>query len=261
VKRASLTLSLTCGNCGHVTSAELPVSSPLLGALVPTPPAPRNPKSTCACGHEFAEHPEGGPCRRCAKGNALGTPPCPRFHTRALRDAKPKARLASDPADEALSRYGRKLLVALAQLGTANRTRLSLMSGCSIQSSEFVPQLNALVDADLVEDRGDEYAITDLGRRTVGHVDALPIGSDAVGFWSAKLGAASGTMLQAFAATFPAALDRRELAQATGYSMTSSSFVPALHKLRDMGLIEKVAFYSGKTGDAWQASRALMVHR
>jgi very-short-patch-repair endonuclease len=133
----------------------------------------------------------------------------------------------------------RDLLVAAAATHPARSTRaqLSLLSGRSHRSSAFGPALRSVVDHGYLDEAGDGFLLTDRGLDEVG--DARPpTGAEAASWWRNRL---SGGELAFFDALLASsrALSREELAAATGRSLTSSAFGPALRDLVDRGLIER----------------------
>lgn len=141
---------------------------------------------------------------------------------------------------ESLSKAERLLLSALAQYHPAglSRSRLSILSGYSSNSSSFDNALSALRTKGYIN-RGLPIAITEDGVRAVGDFEPLPTGQDLRAFWLAKLGKAERTLLDCLIRRYPAAVSRSELSDRSGYSETSSSFDNALSKLRTLELITR----------------------
>lgn len=80
-------LIVPCEHCGKETTVPLGATLGLVPKYL-APMTKRTPTGVCACGHEGSRHPNGGPCEICA-GSIVGAT-CPRFHSRALRDPKPR---------------------------------------------------------------------------------------------------------------------------------------------------------------------------
>lgn len=146
--------------------------------------------------------------------------------------------VAADVKD--LSRAARALLVAIAQFGgEANDAQMSIASGYSVTSSSFANAKGELRTAGLVEYAGDARRLTEAGRAATAEVPPLPSGQELVDFWAGgtKLGKAERSFIQAlWKAGKP--LSKEQLSEATGYSITSSSFANALGALRGGRLIE-----------------------
>lgn len=138
--------------------------------------------------------------------------------------------------DGTLGRAELAILRAAKQIGErATRARLSVLSGYSITSSSFVNALGTLRSRGYIDGRGDDNTITDAGRVAAGEVDPLPSGEELVQWWASRLGKAERAILQSIA---DGASAREAIAAASGYSLTSSSFVNALGKLRTLELVE-----------------------
>lgn len=149
-------------------------------------------------------------------------------------------RASSRGNGESLSKAERLLLSALAQYHPAglSRSRLSILSGYSSNSSSFDNALSALRTKGYIN-RGLPIAISEDGVRAVGDFEPLPTGQDLRAFWLAKLGKAERTLLDCLIRRYPAAVSRSELSDRSGYSETSSSFDNALSKLRTLELITR----------------------
>jgi hypothetical protein len=149
-----------------------------------------------------------------------------------------------------LGRAERAILAALAtQPAGLTKIQLSLISGYTIKSSSYSNALGALRSAGLIN-RGDPIQATAEGLAAAGDVEPMPQpGRELLAYWLAnsRLGRAERALLTELADQYPRAVGKEELADASGYSSTSSSFSNALGKLRSLGLVQ-----------GWQASEALM---
>jgi hypothetical protein len=68
-----------------------------------------------------------------------------------------------------------------------------------------------------------------------------------VAYWSARLGKAERAVLDVLVEAFPREVDRQEISERTGYSLTSSALPNALGRLRGLKLV-----------DGWRASPDLV---
>lgn len=138
-----------------------------------------------------------------------------------------------------LPKSERLILMAIAQRAPRSSTRAqaSVLSGYSVTSSSFSNALGALRSKGLLDGQGDDLRVTQAGVAALGHFDPLPTGKALVSFWNSKLAKAERLFLTHLADHFPREVTKDALSQATGYSITSSSFSNALGKLRTLELI------------------------
>lgn len=130
----------------------------------------------------------------------------------------------------------------LSVLATSYPTGLSsdniaVLSGYSRKSSSFKNSLSALRTSGLIT-HGFPASITAEGLAAIGDdYERMPTGATAlVEWWADKLGKAPGAVLVALHDHGPLTPD--SLAEATGYSATSSSFKNAVSRVRALGLAE-----------------------
>lgn len=154
---------------------------------------------------------------------------------KALRGAV----VSSSRSSAALGRCGRALLDVLAQRDpmATSRAQLAILSGYSSTSSSFSNALGTLRSGGLARGAGDSNYITEEGRAVAGDVTPLPGGSDLVRYWQNKLGKCEATLLGILVAAHPKDVSKDSLAEASGYSATSSSFSNALGRLRTLELV------------------------
>ena len=138
-----------------------------------------------------------------------------------------------------LGKAERKLLEVLAQF-PAGRTRVqvALLSGYSVKSSSLSNALGRLRALDLATKGTDPIRATPEGLAVAGDVDPAPTGPELLEHWRGRLGRAERAVLDAIVAAEPNELTRDELAEASGYSASSSSLSNALGKLRSLELVQ-----------------------
>lgn len=142
-------------------------------------------------------------------------------------------------AHKTMSKCALTLLRVMCQFSPASTTRnkLALVSGYSIRSSTFANGLSELRVNGMFDQSGDDFTPTPSGLEAAGSFDPFPTGSDAVNYWINKVGKCAGALLRAVRDSGGSA-SRLNLSQATGYSISSSTFANGLSELRVMGLIE-----------------------
>lgn len=151
----------------------------------------------------------------------------------------PRRAPSSSIEGRALDRCARAMLQVLAQRDTTTATQLSVLTGYSRKSSSFANSLGMLRSSGLAEGGGDAIRITDSGRAAAGDVDPLPTGEELVQHWMSKLEKAERAMLEVLVRSGARGVTtKEELADASGYSVTSSSFANAIGKLRTLELAE-----------------------
>jgi predicted transcriptional regulator len=143
---------------------------------------------------------------------------------------------------DALGKCSKAILTVLVQQKKPlTKPRLALMAGYSAKSSSFSNSLSELRTKGWVDGRGDLEA-TAAGATALGSVPRLPVGKALFDYWlnHPRLDKCSRAILTALRAAPSAApiLGKADLARATGYSVTSSSFSNSLSRLRTLGLIE-----------------------
>jgi hypothetical protein len=151
--------------------------------------------------------------------------------------AEVRPRLGSGKG-EVMSTAERKVLIALAQCEQpVSRVRLSLVSTYSVTSSTFANALTALRTNGYLEGRGDDNRITPAGLKALGSYEPLPTGRALARWWVTRLDKAEAAFFDHIVSVHPKPVTKEQLAEATGYSMTSSTFANALTKLRALELI------------------------
>jgi hypothetical protein len=133
--------------------------------------------------------------------------------------------------------YDLGLLRALAARTELTTDRIwAVLAGRSLRSSAFSGAVSKLKKAGLVEGASSERRITAEGRKAAGPVAPLPRGAALVEFWRAKLDRAEGDILRVLYLAGARGIQREEIGEKTGRSLTSSSFDAAISELRHLGL-------------------------
>jgi hypothetical protein len=137
-----------------------------------------------------------------------------------------------------LTKAERAILTVLAQFpGGRTKIQTAILSGYSVKSSTFANAMSALRVAGLIT-RGTPAQATHEGTAALGAAwEPLPSGSALISYWMARLGRSERAILQALLDASPGTLDKAAIAEATSYSVTSSTFANALSRLRTLELI------------------------
>ncbi len=149
------------------------------------------------------------------------------------------AKASGQDANGSLSRAGRAILGVLASRGVASDSVISALSGYRRTSSTFATALSELRTAGLIDGGIGQRKITADGRDHANKVglDASPppSGKELIPYWLSRLDRCEGAMLSKIAAA--GTISRAHLSEATGYSITSSTFANGLSGLRTLDLI------------------------
>ncbi len=175
-----------------------------------------------------------------AKG-AVDRLPAPR-PTRAKPSERPARPAAPTPSGSTPTGGAPAAFLAVLSQFPDGRTRrqLALQSGYKLTSSTFRNGLSTLKGDGLIDVAGATVRPTDAGLDAARHVAPLPEGAALVEWWRSKVGGgAPGALFDALLAAHPRALTKPELAEASGYSIESSTFRNGLSKLRTLELVER----------------------
>jgi uncharacterized protein len=161
------------------------------------------------------------------------------------RPAAPRAPRAADAESNGdLSSAQLRILSALAEaeaLGRAqvNRTFLAALAGVSSTSGGFRNNLARLRSLALIDYPQSEFvAMTESGRGKAPEVDPPASAQEMLERCKALFSSSQAALLDALAKSFPEAMERDELAAATGVSETSGGFRNNLGALRTAGMID-----------------------
>ena len=144
--------------------------------------------------------------------------------------------------DAQLSKAEQSMLAVLARHPEGRtRVQIAIQAGYSVKSSSVGNTLGSLRTRGLISAAGVEpITITPDGLLAAGTVEPLPEGADLLEYWcSGHLGRAEAAMLRVLYDRYPAGMSKQEIAEATGYSPTSSSVGNSLGRLRTLGLITR----------------------
>lgn len=152
--------------------------------------------------------------------------------------ANAPAPAAQNNGDEpALGKAERRVLSVLAQFPQGrSMQQVAILTEYSVKSGGLRNALGALRSAGLV-DRNQPIGITPEGLAAIdGQYEPLPSGDALFEHWLAKMGKAERAILTVLREQAPQSMD--ELADSTGYSVTSGGLRNALGKLRTLELVE-----------------------
>lgn len=155
----------------------------------------------------------------------------------------------SKPLFNSENNYGNKLpkceraiLTALAQRPKsrkkASREELGALTGYSSHGGGFSNALSALRTAGLITGSSSELDITELGIKALGTYTPLPTGMALIQWWAERLPKAERAIFSALCDSYPQALSKTELINASGYK-EGGAFNNALSALRTKELITR----------------------
>jgi hypothetical protein len=176
---------------------------------------------------------------------AAPSPAPPRRQPPPRRDPAPPARGGTHQdgdAGAALPKAPQTLLDTLVAHTPRRLTKaeLSTLSGYKPRSSTYRNALSALRVAGYLDETGGLFSPSPEGFEHAG-ADATvapQTTEQLLDIWYRALGLASRRMLEALVAAHPDPVDRDDLAEQTGYSLTSSTYRNAISALRINGLLE-----------------------
>jgi hypothetical protein len=133
----------------------------------------------------------------------------------------------------------RRMMIALAQRPSLNKSQLGVRAGLSCKSGTFSTYLGTLRSNGWVEGSGESMALTENGLTALGRFDPLAEGKALYQYWLAELGnSGAARMLSALYAAHPRRLSKQELGELADISHTSGTFSTYLGTLRRLELIE-----------------------
>jgi uncharacterized protein len=159
--------------------------------------------------------------------------------TRPMGFRTPTSAPISNDDDRRLSSASRAFLTVLARRAgkPTSRNQLAVLAGYSSKSSHVDNTISSLRTQGYVSGGRDNLSLKTEGLRALGPLEPLPSGDALVAYWVRELGAAGGAMLQKLVDIYPRAISRDELAEATGYSGSSSHVDNTISALRTRDLI------------------------
>jgi uncharacterized protein len=80
--------------------------------------------------------------------------------------------------------------------------------------------------------------ITAAGTQALGSFEPLPAGAALIDYWRNRLGKAERLILEALTQTYPAGLNKEEVAARAGYEASGGGFNNALGRLRTLELVQ-----------------------
>ena len=123
-------------------------------------------------------------------------------------------------------------------VGEPEKANVAVWAGYQPSSGSFSGHLAAMKRAGWVDYPGGRLAITDAGRALVPAPEA-PATTEALhAAWLLKLSEPQGRLLRSLLDAYPEAVEKKALADATGYSAGSGSFSSHLAALRALGAVE-----------------------
>lgn len=156
----------------------------------------------------------------------------------STRKSAPKS---SSSGELSFRKGARKMLAALCTRESLTRQQISTISGMSIRSSTFSTYLSELKAANMVFDVGHSYSISGEGEEYLESIGEKGIAANTPAelraLWVPKFRAGGSRMLAAIIDAGANGLDRDELSDCAGISITSSTFSTYLGELRKNGLV------------------------
>lgn len=188
-----------------------------------------------------AARPE-GPARSFAPANAPATSAQTTSTGARARQIDERSLSQSNSDGEKLPKAERTFLTVLAQRRDqgkrTTRNQVALFAGYSVTSRHIDNTLAALRSAQFVAGGGGDIQITAAGLSALGNYEHMPSGSDLRAYWLREAGGkAEREMLQVVLDTYPRSLTRDEVAERSGYSVSSRHVDNTLARLRSLDLI------------------------
>lgn len=171
----------------------------------------------------------------------LKTPPLRPVSARESLPVPVKRRMVSplNGNQQDLGAAHRKFLTVLAnrQDRPTRRNQLAVISGYSSKSSHVDNTISNLRVRGYIHGERDNLVITAEGLAALGSYDPLPSGEALIEHWVSEVGSAGGKMLRALVETYPNTMSRDELAEVTGFSVSSSHVDNTISGLRTRELV------------------------
>ena len=195
-----------------------------------------------------------------ARQKPAAEPPTRRAAPAPQRQVRRSETAAPADGEQSLAKAPRALLSTLIahQPRRLSKAELSTLSGYKPRSSTYRNALSALRTGGYLDERGDLLAPSVAGLDRLG-AEAPPAPQTTeqlLDVWYRALGKASREMLRALVDAHPDALTRDQLADRTGYSLTSSTYRNGVSALRTNGLLEDLADGDLRAADSLFITRA-----
>lgn len=153
------------------------------------------------------------------------------------------------PSGATLNKSARAVLTILAQRGLRTKRQVAIQSGYAMNGGAFISTLKALADLGYTyKHENGALEITNLGRKALGPVDALPIGQAIREYWLVhpSLTLVARACLRVLMDKHPEHMTMQILAEyaarasgkAEPYSHKGGAFIDAIRILRGLGLVE-----------------------
>lgn len=168
-------------------------------------------------------------------------PSSPMVKPRLATTRQAKASTWEEPGTESakLGKCERAILTVLAQRERPSSIRLvAVQAGYSVKSGSFNNSLSRLRSAGYTEGGKDSLRITQEGVEVLGSYDPLPSGDELIAYWQGQLPKCAKAAFSVLAEVYPDGLPKEEVAERTGYAVTSGSFNNSLSRLRTLELVE-----------------------
>lgn len=155
--------------------------------------------------------------------------------------AQPKKQANGSAAPSTVGEYEEELLACIAAYGPVTRNRLSILSGKSKASSTFADGIRTLVRAGLVMEGASVLPgllPTEAGKKRA-RAPTTPRGRAVLDRLRRSLGEYDTATLDVLVANRRAGVNRKQIAQATGHSIASSTFADSIRRLKKLGLADE----------------------
>ncbi len=154
---------------------------------------------------------------------------------------RPKS-ISTGSGDKELSKSGKAFLQVMCMYYPEyiSRARISLISGYTATSSNFGNTISELRLKGYLKDGADKtVAATEEGYNNVGEFEPLPTDPESLkSYWSRKVSKSGSAFFLFLFDKYPEYTERQEVADATGYTMSSSNFGNTLSELRTLGVLQ-----------------------
>jgi hypothetical protein len=187
--------------------------------------------------------------RKMIDGDWITGPTLPKY--KAVLDARPNPKCPGGALyggklpprtvpEGKLSKCERAIMTVLAQnKGGCTKRKIALCSRYSATSSSFLNALSSLRTKGFIQSAGDHTRPLPAGLDALGDFEPMPEGEAAINYWIGALPKCEGEILNVLKRKGNLTKEEIAAATASGYSVTSSSFLNALSALRTRELITR----------------------